>query len=284
MRRFNKNLTAVIISLTIIAMLIAVGPAKAAIIGVTILDDFLIIGELAEFIASIEVEQGEFLDLQNFTLSLTGPQNLTCSFLPDGTVIGSCQGIQIQKIQDAEFGYSYGYGYGFISGILKYNLTLNSSILQAGEYSTKVFAATPRQTFVSEEGNFMVGESIPAEKCSLRADSGQIFLDNESFYSPRTKLNLYVPEKRAVNGEGYITAQQGKERIVYQFRVDYSIKPTNNTVLIYTSGTLKNSSTQKKPESATILFKEDSLTIDINGKSLNISNMSVTFSKCERNP
>jgi hypothetical protein len=283
MRGFSKNLSAAIISLTLIAMLIAVGPAKAAIIGITILDDFLIIGESANFVASVEVEQGEFLNLENLTLSITGPQNFTCSFLPDGTIIGSCPAVQIQKVQDAEFGYGYGYGYGygFVSGVLKYNITLNTSAIQPGEYSAKLSALTLKQEFTSKkEVKFIVGESTPTEKCSLRADAGLIFLNNTQFNSPSTKLNLYVPEKRATNGEGYITAQQGKERMIYKFQVDHSIRPTKSTVLIYTSGTLKNGSKKKVPETAIILYNSNSSKINVDGKLLDISNMSVTFSKC----
>jgi len=276
MRAINKHLTVAVIILSIIILLVTIGPVRAALVGLTISNNFPVFGEFVNLIVSAEIEPDEILDTKNFTLSFEGPQNIVCDFLPDGTFLNPCPGIQIQQIETAD----YQFGYGFLPGILKYNITLDSGSLQAGEYMVKLFVITPQEKLTAQEQMFIIGESTPVEKCSLRAEDGSIIFDGKTFNSPRTKLNLGVSESRARKGQGFITAQQGRERISYEFDIDNAIRVSSRLILIYTSGTLKQPSKENKPESAVISFDTDSFKLDIDGDSLEIEDMKIYFAKC----
>jgi len=276
MNKLKSKLTAGVITFLLVVLLMAVGPTKAFVLNLNIQNSFPLAEEPVNFVTSIEIEQGENLNIKNFTLKLTGEKNIECVFLPNGTLLTNCSGIQIKQIESSEFQS----GYGFLPGALKYNITISPNTLPVGDYVSKFFVSTLESTFESSEKQItIIKEGIPVEKCSLRAEKGEIVIDGERFISSRNKLNLAVPESRALNGKGYITAQSGRKRISYKFTIDRAVRVNEDRILIYTSGILKQNK-KEKAESAAILFDTNSLKIDVAGDSLSIQNMDVNFAKC----
>jgi len=276
----TNKIAASVITLLVISVLIITGSANAFVLDFLVSNNFPLPGAPITFMVSAEIEHDEILNIEKFTLALTGPQNSTCEFFPNGTILNSCPGIQVNQIESTEFQYDYGYGYGFLPGFLKYNITLDSSILPPGEYTAKLFAETPTEQFQSSEQKIIIFQELePIEKCSIRAQGGDILVDGKSLISPRTKLNLGVQESRAQKGQGFITAQGGRERISYQFTIDKAVKVSANTILFYTSGFLEHNK-KKTSESAIISFNMDSFEADVGGELLEIKNMDVNFARC----
>ena len=132
----KKQVFAAFISAGIIVMLILAGPAQAFVSSLTVSESSVKQGEDVSFIASIDISSQEFLNITALTLEITGPKNVTCVFNADGIPITDCEDLEIQKISQPGFGYGYSYGYGSTNGILAFNISLDTTNMPAGNYST----------------------------------------------------------------------------------------------------------------------------------------------------
>jgi hypothetical protein len=137
MRKSANNSSSKIISalvmISVIAILILAGPAQALILNLNIQDNEAGQGQTITFTGTIQVDSGEYPDIDKLNLRLEGPMNVLCQFDVNGTIISGCTGLTIQKISSPT--YNYGYG-GFDSGTLKYKFTLNTTSYSLGTYQT----------------------------------------------------------------------------------------------------------------------------------------------------
>ncbi|PIN94273.1 hypothetical protein COU56_02685, partial [Candidatus Pacearchaeota archaeon CG10_big_fil_rev_8_21_14_0_10_31_9] len=114
----NKlKIISIFISIAIITLLFAAGPANAFVLGLTIKDPVVTKGETIEFKISTQIEQEEILDINKFILILNGPEIQNCEFDADANIISGCKGISIEKLSSSNstlgYGHGYGYGYGY---------------------------------------------------------------------------------------------------------------------------------------------------------------------------
>jgi len=263
-----------IITLSVITFLFLTGPARAFNLALTIDNPIPIIGDIITFESSAEIELNEFKDIQNFTLMLNGPQNLTCHFLPNGDIIGQCPGVAIQQIQSTP----YQFGYGFQQGFMRYRITIDSGTLSIGDYQAKLIATTPSEIIQSSKENLTILLDI-LEKCSIRAEGGEATYAQESF-TQNNRLSLNSPLNKANDGEGGFTTQKDRTRLSYDFDVNGAAR-SGNVIMFNVNGIIKKNPNQKANDNAIITFNMQTLQLTLNGDNLDINNMDVTFFKCE---
>ena len=298
---FNKsNILAVLIVILVLTVLVVTGPAQAFILNLSVSDQIKELGEKISFIADVEVEPSEIVDIKNFTLVISGPETISCSFLPDGTLLGTCPNIQIQLLESSsnKIGYSYGYGYGYGygnncgygygygyncgygSGILKYNITLSTNNLSSGEYLSQLFATTPQTTYSTSEQTFLlISEGDSIEKCVIRAEKGEAIL-NKTVFASDNKLYFGVPESRANSGQGYLQSRKGNNKLFYNFKVDKAYLAAPNVIVLEVTGNLKVGLTKKVKESAKIYFNTQTHRVSLQSPSLEVNDLRVSLDKC----
>jgi hypothetical protein len=130
--RYSKIISAIIM-VSVIGLLILAGPAQALILSLDIQDTEAGQGQTITFNGEIEVEAGEYPDIDKIILRLEGPMNVACEFDVNGTIISGCTGLTIQRLTAPTFNYGYG---GFDAGNLEYEFTLNTTSYLLGIYQT----------------------------------------------------------------------------------------------------------------------------------------------------
>src|SRR3989344_3126178 len=95
------------ITASIIALLFAIGPAKAFLLNVVISNNLPMQGDNISFSVQATVEDADKLNVTEFQLLLEGPSNVMCKFTPNGTIISGCDGITIQLLGMPDFNFGY---------------------------------------------------------------------------------------------------------------------------------------------------------------------------------
>jgi len=118
--------------------------------------------------------------------------------LVDGTPVFGCEKLTIVKISDTAFDegdlggnfegtdYNWGYGYGNENGKLEYNITLDTTGMQAGIYSTEFVAKIKDSASIfSKEGSFIINQ--------LNAFSFDVFNpENKNYSSNQVQFSLFT--------------------------------------------------------------------------------------------
>ena len=275
--RFPKTKAiALFLTAVILVIIIFAGPVQSFITGFTISNLFPSLGEKISLVVSAEVESDEILDIKNFTLKLSGPSEYSCIFDTNGTLLSSCPGISISVISVP----NYTFGYGFLPGILKYNVTLNTSVLQRGTYDTMLTVTLPSEEIETPQQQITILDGgVEVNTCSLRAKSGDATFEDDD-YGSKNKLSLFVPSKGAKKGQGTIISGTGRDRVSYSFDVLEATIIDANTMIFEITGDLRVGREDSLTENAIIAYRTNTMEIDVSGDSLDIENMDVNFAKC----
>ena len=264
----------------VVALLIFLGPAKAVLIGFSILDSTPGPGESAVLDYFFKVEDSEAINLHNFSLMVIGPLNKTCNFYPNGTKIDSCPGIKIIQTDSGNETFGYGYGYNYLPGTLKFKIIINTTSLPSGEYNNKVNAFYDETSKETSFRKFTIGLAFePLTICSFRAKVGETRFDNRSF-ADRSKLSLNIPISRSnKDGQGTFTSQLKKDRISYKFKVTSATRLSNSTVQFEIEGKFRDDLKTDEPQTGQILLDKSTSKASLIAGSLNASSLDVTFIK-----
>jgi hypothetical protein len=265
------------ITFVLLTILILSGAAEAFILSLKLSDSFPDPGELVSLTINAEIEKSEILQINSFTLDFDGPTDLQCYFLPNGTIISDCDGINIVLIKNT----SQQYGYTFGEGTLSYNITFNSSILDEGEYNVRLLANLPNTQFESAAKRLIIVPSgaSKVQRCSLRGKDGEAYL-NDEFLSSNNKLSLGVQDERAKKGEGYITLHSYKNKLYYTFNINRSYKINSHLYIIYISGNVQKNRDGSFHEDAIVIFDANTLKADVLGNSIKVYDMNINLAKC----
>ena len=186
-------------------------------------------GEIVSISFSVSPGEGETLaELDKFgyfSASLSGPAYFGdyCSFFPNGTLRYEC-GLEIRKTQDELF--------------YVYAIDINTSQYVAGEYYFYVSSRIGYNYYSVGEGEFNItAENLPMKSCSVRASGGSlgtIFVDGEEITMlGNNKLNFNIVFRDGnARGEGYLTSQNGRQRIGYKFKVARILENNNDYAVI----------------------------------------------------
>jgi len=179
-------------------VLFLLGPAGAFSFVLGVDDSVVVLGGVVSFLAEVNVSAGELLPVRNITFLVLGPSNVSCSFLPNGSVISGCGNVSVVPlflgsvsfgILSGVFGnvthsFGYGYGYGFDGPqVLLFNISFNSSLLSVGNYSSRLITWMDSSVFVHVGDNFsVVSASVttvlllaPSDVCTLPDENVTLF-------------------------------------------------------------------------------------------------------------
>ena len=276
-RGFTKShLIAGILTLTVISLLIFLGPAQAFIVNINISNPLVLIGDAVSFIISASTEEGDNISSALFFLNITGPQNASCSFNVNGTPIPSCPSFSIVKLEGSDD--PFGYGYGYLTGDFKYNVTIDSGILLPGRYNAEFIALFDNSTKKSNVEFNIVNNSLEIEGCSIRGEDGDLLLNNTEFGS-KNKLNFNIPKKNAAKGKGSLTSQDKAQRISYKFNVVEAREFDDRFIIADVTGRLRDQNKEIANENARITIDKQINEIDILGDSFSLENMDARIIK-----
>ena len=274
----SAKIYSTLIAMLVIAIIMMAGPANAFILGLIIPDPSVDLGDIINFDASLEIENDEFFDIQKFVLTISGPIETTCEFDTDGAVLLGCEDMTIEQTSSAN--EDFGYGYGFTNGIMSYNFNIDTSSYLPGTYETNLKVILSDGELEVQGSNLFIGlENLGLDRCSLRANKGEIEIDGILFSSPRTKLNFNVPSKNAADSTGHITAQSGRTRFSYDFEIVQVLENGEELASILVKGVSKFGSGPGSIENAVIYINKDDNDIDIVGDSFAVESMDITFQK-----
>jgi len=241
-----------------------------------------------------------------------------CKFLLNGTIVSGCSGITIipftQSTFSAQYGYgygyiygfnsnygyeagygyednsnygyeagygydaNYGYGYGWNDGVIKYNITLDTTDYDVGTYQTFLEVKTSDKITVQDGTGITITPFVPStssQECSLRADLGVITVENKMFNT--NKLNFYVSTKNAQRGGGTISSQTGRDRFTYSFKITQDISEDKDNLVILVSGKYRIGRANDSIETAIFTLDKKTKKVSIVGPNIDAQNLSVNF-------
>jgi hypothetical protein len=192
----NKSRTIIVsslVTLSVIAILIALVPANAVKVSIDGLSGSIMQGSSTTFNVTVMMEsQDKFVPISNITLNVNGPTTKNWTFDPFSGVLTNPpndKNIKIKVLSPASagslgsgygygygygvdtvgygygynFGYGYGYGYDNQQGgkpiILTYQITLSTTDLMSGNYTATANLNTgnpAKATFTSTDTSFTV--------------------------------------------------------------------------------------------------------------------------------
>jgi hypothetical protein len=281
MKNPKSKIIAGVISIIVISLFFIIGPAQAFILGFSISDPHPHLGDSTMFTVSAEIEPGEILDIEYFTLELDGSKDLTCVFDTDGNIILGCAGMQIQKLQDSPVQP----GYGFLPGILEYKITLDTRVLKPGDFEVTLLAQIGDQEIETDSQQFSILFGGDVNICSIRARNGETFFGTDyelnhteqDYFSNINEASLYVPLPWASPGQGSLTAQANRKRISYSFEINNAEFIDSHLIQFDVTGSLRHPDRTTSKENAIITYNKDTETLTIDSGMFSAEDMDVTF-------
>jgi hypothetical protein len=237
----KPKILAGVVTVSILALLLVAGPVGAFIMDLDLSDNNVKVGTSVDIIATATFEQGDDFNVSYFVLDLDGPVSISCTFLPDGTPITSCNGITIQQIHAPVYGggYGYGYGYGSFVGNYTFKITLSTLNYPLGTYETNLLALTTQGVMEFQGDDLTIyDEEITLGRCSVRAKDGEMYLLGD-FFGTENDFSYYHPHSGNSQGQGFLTAQYRNQRFSYKFQTEDIISKTPNQIEILVKGKYK---------------------------------------------
>ena len=241
-----------------------------------------------------------------------------CKFLLNGTIVSGCSGITIipftQSTFSAQYGYgygyiygfnsnygyeagygyednsnygyeagygydaNYGYGYGWNDGVIKYNITLDTTDYDVGTYQTFLEVKTSDKLTVQNGSIITITPFEPptfSKECSLRALNGIVSVEDKEFNT--NNLNFYVSTKNAQRGGGSIVSQTGRDRFTYSFKIKEDLLEDQDQLVVLISGKYRVGRATDSIETAVFTLNKKTKQISIIGPNIHVENMSATF-------
>ena len=173
----HAKIIASIFTIAILSLILFTGPTKAFVLGLDSDKDTLTKGEEINFTASLDIQaMDKYLPVEDLRLVINGPTPRTCTFDIRGNAVSGCDGMTITPMYVSlsgkygygygygydssygygyDFGYGYGYGYGYGSGGSEMNLTyeiiLDTTDYDEGDYEALLESYIGNQIFQSKD-------------------------------------------------------------------------------------------------------------------------------------
>ena len=280
----RAKIISAVLSVSVIAFLFILGPARALILGINVSDSSPFLGDIISFSITAEIEDSEMIDINDYlTLELKGPETTKCKFFLKGEKLTPCQGINITLINSPNFGYGYGYGYGyenFSSGKFEYKIDLDTSFYKPWLYHTKLTLKSRLKDFEKIGPDIIIiKKSAEIQGCSIRSIGGEFFILGQDL-TDGTKVNFNIPIRNSANGgQGYIISQTGKGRFTYKFDFIKVLDADGEEATLLTSGSYRNGPGKMKKASAILVMDKDNNLVDIFADDFYLNNSKVKFLK-----
>ncbi len=175
----KRKITAGAVTTLILVLLIIAGPAQAFTLNLQVDNDVVEQGKKITFTASVDINSGENIPIEELVLILDGPEHRECVFDITGKMKDNweCHGINIKKLPYPQiqqgygyrYGYSHGYGYDFGYGYgytdnLEYEITLHSQKFEVGGYESYLKIKTENKKFTEKGPDFEIKNKPAKEK------------------------------------------------------------------------------------------------------------------------
>lgn len=246
-------------TVAIVLMLILSGPATAVQMELNIDNTSPAQGEEITFTATTDItEKDRYVPMQNFSLLLYKDDRVVQNvvFTPDGTILSGTHGITINPIKvpsESDYGYGYGYGYDYGNGYgygygynfgygygyaanngaggsertYMYNITLNTTNYDVGEYSAIVMLNTgndAKPNFASTSIKFIIEPKVTENDISERIEELQDYINSLEGVNTGTKSSLAANLNNAITmaDEGnYEKCIQRLEKVIESIEEDH---------------------------------------------------------------
>jgi hypothetical protein len=160
----SKKLSFILIASLVLGLLIIAGPAKAFEIKIgNFSNPAPRKGEIVSTIATIRINSNERINIEENSLLIN--DKLHCKFNAEAKEV-NCDGVTIKLVSkdssEHGYGYDYGYGYGYsvdnkygyrygyANTIFTYNITVNTSEFDVGNYKFKLKVVADGKEYFSE--------------------------------------------------------------------------------------------------------------------------------------
>ena len=176
-----------------------------------------------------------------------------------------------------QIGTAPNYGYGFEQGVLSYEFTLDTNYYSSGTYETSLGMMIEDEIFFEKGEDIIIRGGYGCfERCSIRAEDGQLDVDKMDFGN-NNNINFYLSNENAVNGDGYLTGQRGRDRITYNFDTFDCVENTQEYSRISVSGRYKIGRYGWVNENSIIYFDKINNKISLTGKDVNLIDSDIYF-------
>ena len=272
MKNLKIKVIAGFVTIAILGILFFLGPAQAFIMDLVVSDNLPTQGDIITFTVTAEVESGEFLNIEEFILKITGPMSIDCRFLLNGTIIANCTGIT--NIEIISFAPVVN-GYGFGEGTFDFLVTLDTTFYPLGLYHTSIIAMISGDPVEIEGDDFFISGIGPIG-CSVRAREGAINYNHTLF--EKNKLSFNMPNRKASNslGKGSLTGQEDRIRFRYKFEITGVLKNNETNMVLSINGNIRERE-NKTAETAILFLDKKNKKVIIKDNSFNATSMDVTF-------
>ncbi|MCQ6961819.1 hypothetical protein [Methanolobus chelungpuianus] len=251
----NMRYASVAVTVAIVIMLVLSGPATAVQIRLNIDNNTPVQGEEITFTVTADITgMDRYVPMKDFSLLLYDNDGIVRSvvFAPNGTILSDSPGVTIDPISvpsSSDFGYGYGYGYDYGYGygynfgygygyaanngaggsarIYAYNVSMDTSSLDAGEYSARVMLNTGngiKPDFSSVSVKFSILPEEPANNPSERLKDLQSYICSLEGVDTGTKNSLAANLNNAIimiEKEDYEKSTQRLEKIIGSIQEQY---------------------------------------------------------------
>ncbi len=216
MGKANNKIIASIVTVAVLALLVFAGPAQAYSLNLEFENTEAEQGKKIEPTATVDVESGEALDIDEIVLILDpvgDRETVECSFDVTGKMKSGvnepCHGINIKKIKKKKiqgYGYNYGYGYGYgVTNDLVYDITIHTQKFDVGEYDTQLKIIVDGSEVVQD------GETItitPKQKGKEHQEKNQEQETKSEDEEKGENKNQQHESNGNVNGKGWLAETQ----------------------------------------------------------------------------
>lgn len=252
------------------------GSVRALIVEFVIPETTAALGDVLHFIITPKIEVGDLLLIENITLSLSGPEKITCTFSMNGTLLTKCPGISVKLLSGPIFGDDYGNGY--LVKAPSYDVSLDTGLLQTGNYSTKVIIDSTEETVEQKGESVLVTSRILSKLCSVRARDGELRFKNLTFKD--SKLNFHISKKDGASGQGSLTAQTRGARFSYSFSIGPVVGTGDpNTIKARTIGNYRLGPTERTNTRAILTLNKSTNMVTIDSADFDLVGSKVTFKR-----
>lgn len=260
-----------IVTLAVLFLLVASGPANALILEILLPQTEVTQGETTNFIITADSENpSETVD----SFSLTLKNNLieyVCKFRTDGIILEGCNGFTIEKILE-EFGY--GYGYNNLEKI-SFNLTLNTGEILAGNYQVYIETLGSPSTEARGTDLRVLENRLGIPYCSIRGARGVLSVDGSEITNNR--INFYVSSESAVPGEGFLIGKKGRETFTYRYNFVRVLHNEQDNIQILVTGKFRIGLGEERTENAIITIGDRF--VEVEGQTFRAEDLRLTFRK-----
>ncbi len=269
----HVKILSVFITLGVLSILIFAGPAKAFTLGLVVSGDFFNEGDHVVFTTTLDVPEGEILNINYLEFNIYGPKGVSCVFDPNGTIISGCQGISIQPISITNT-----YGYGFTNMTLNYRIVLLSEGYPGGVYYSEFKIMSDEIIYSEQSTRFIIkAESPEIKRCSIRARDGELTINKPGYWGTRNNLNFKIPLRNAANGGGYLISQHNRDRVSFDIYTNEVLDNTEDTLVVWIGGNFKLGRGSEITENAVMYIDKKNKKLDIYGENLVARDMYVNF-------